>query len=160
MKRLLRMWRFPYSCVLHGSETGSGPRVTLPEENPCVQEHPLQPEDRGFFVALELFGVTLMVDPVTALFGGDQKETASDLHESNYRLCLSPFFLKGRYRAWFLIVLKHCLLHFRDKLLFYFSVVFVLINPCCCENLKNGCADGNSILGGFLVFKFSFRACK
>jgi hypothetical protein len=43
-------------------------------------------------------------------------KTASDLHGSNYRLCLSPFF-KGRGHAWFYIVFRHCPLHSSEKFL-------------------------------------------
>jgi hypothetical protein len=41
-----------------------------------------------------------------------------------------------------------------------FSVFFVSINPFFCENFKNGCDDGHSILGDFFVFNVSFCACK
>jgi len=40
----LHSWRFPYSCVLHQSRTPLGycPCATLPQENPLLQEPPLQ----------------------------------------------------------------------------------------------------------------------
>jgi hypothetical protein len=42
-KKLLHMWRFPYSCILHRSGMPSGyycPSVTFPQENPLIWEPP------------------------------------------------------------------------------------------------------------------------
>jgi len=34
----LRMWRFPYWCVLSGTPSGYCPSATLPHENPLIWE--------------------------------------------------------------------------------------------------------------------------